>query len=294
LKRLLVVTNAAAGTADEENIAAALAVLRAGADVRVEECSDPADLGALVEMRDGRQLVLAGGDGSVHLLVTTLHRRRELTPDDPIGLLPLGTGNDLARTLGVPLDAEAAASALLTGRARALDLIVDDAGGVVVNVVHVGIGAQAAEQASQLKDSMGKAAYAVGSALAGVRESGWGLRVEVDGAVVHDGDPVLMVGVCNGRTIGGGAEIAPDAQPDDGLLDVVVATSTGPLARLGFGVAMRSGEHVERDDVRTARGRRVTVSGDAFPANADGELHDPVEARTWTVLPGAWSLVVPA
>jgi diacylglycerol kinase family enzyme len=165
---------------------------------------------------------------------------------------------------------------------------------VVVNVVHLGIGAQAAEQASAVKDRLGKAAYAVGSAVAGVREQGWALRVEVDGEVLHEGGPVLMVGVCNGRTIGGGAEIAPDARPDDGLLDVVVATSTGPLARLGFGVAMRSGEHVERDDVQTARGRRVTVSGEAFPANADGELHDPVESRTWTVLPGAWSLVVPA
>jgi YegS/Rv2252/BmrU family lipid kinase len=238
--------------------------------------------------------VLAGGDGSVHLLVATLHRLRELAPDDPIGLLPLGTGNDLARTLGIPLDAEEAASALRAGRARVLDLIVDDSGAVVVNVVHVGIGAQAAEQASELKDTMGKAAYAVGSALAGIRERGWALRVEVDGAVVHDGEPVLMVGVCNGSTIGGGAEIAPDAEPDDGLLDVVVATSTGPLARLGFGVAMRSGDHVERDDVQTTRGRQVTVSGEAFPANADGELHDPVELRTWTVHPGAWSLVVPA
>jgi YegS/Rv2252/BmrU family lipid kinase len=294
LKRLLVVTNAAAGTTDEENIAAAVAVLRAGADVLVETCSDPADLATLVQARDGRQLVLAGGDGSVHLLVATLHRQRELAPDDPIGLLPLGTGNDLARTLGIPLDPEEAASALLAGRVRPLDLIVDDSGGVVVNVVHLGIGAQAAEQASALKDRLGKAAYAVGSAVAGVREQGWALRVEVDGEVLHEGGPVLMVGVCNGRTIGGGAEIAPDARPDDGLLDVVVATSTGPLARLGFGVAMRSGEHVERDDVQTARGRRVTVSGEAFPANADGELHDPVESRTWTVLPGAWSLVVPA
>jgi YegS/Rv2252/BmrU family lipid kinase len=294
LKRLLVVTNAAAGTADEQSIAAAVAALRAGADVRVEACSDPADLATLIEARDGRQLVLAGGDGSVHLMVATLHGRSELSADDPIGLLPLGTGNDLARTLGIPLDAEAAAAALLAGRPRPLDLIVDDASGVVVNVVHLGIGAQAAEQASALKDKIGKAAYAVGSAVAGVREQGWTLRVEVDGAVVHDSEPVLMVGVCNGRTIGGGAEIAPDAELDDGQLDVVVATSTGPLARLGFGVAMRSGEHVEREDVQTFRGREVTVSGEAFPANADGELHDPVERRTWTVLPNAWALVVPA
>ena len=290
----MVVTNAAAGTADERNIEAAVAVLRGGADVRVEQCSDPDDVGSLLDGRDGRQVVMAGGDGSVHLLVSTLRRRGALAPDDPIGLLPLGTGNDLARALGLPLDAAGAAESLLSGRPRSLDLLVDDAGGTVVNVVHVGIGAQAAEQASALKDKLGKAAYAVGSAVAGVRETGWDLRVEVDGRVVHDGEPVLMVAVCNGRTIGGGAEVAPDASPDDGQLDVVVATSTGPLARLGFGVAMRGGDHVERDDVSTYRGSTVTVTGEEFPSNADGELHDPVAARTWSVEPLAWSLTTPA
>ena len=57
---------------------------------------------------------------------------------------------------------------------------------------------------------------------------------------------------------------------------------------------MRSGEHVDRDDVAAFRGRRVTVSGEPFPTNADGELHDPVDRRTWTLLPAAWAIVVPA
>jgi diacylglycerol kinase family enzyme len=203
----------------------------------------------------------------------------------------MGTGNDLARTLGIPLDPVEAARALLAGRARRLDLIVDDTGGVVVNAVHVGIGAEAAEKASALKDRLGPAAYAVGSAVAGVGTVGWSLTVEADGVVVHDGEPVLMVAIANGRSIGGGAELAPEAQPDDGLLDVVVATSTGPLARLGFGISMRDGEHVSRDDVATTRARTVTVRGEAFPLNADGELAGPVTERTWHVLPAAWSLL---
>jgi hypothetical protein len=65
----------------------------------------------------------------------------------------------------------------------------------------------------------------------------------------------------------------------------VVATSTGPLARLGFAVALRDGEHVERDDVLVVRGPAVTVTGEPFPLNADGELHGPVDAATWTVRP---------
>jgi YegS/Rv2252/BmrU family lipid kinase len=292
VNRLLVVTNASAGTADDENVAAALDVLRAGADVRVGACSDPNGLDELLSGRDGRRLVLIGGDGSVHTAVTLLDRRGELSPEDPVGLLPLGTGNDLARTLGIPLDPADAAAALLAGRARPLDLVVDETGNLVVNAVHLGVGAEAAERAGSMKDVLGKAAYPVGGVVAGVREAGWAVTVEVDGEVLLDGT-ALMVGICNGRSIGGGAELAPDAEPDDGLLDVVVATSTGPLARLGFGVAMRDGDHVDRDDVLAVTGRAVTVRGEDLPVNADGELGDPVSARTWSVRPRAWALVVP-
>lgn len=294
MNRLLVVTNAAAGSTDDERVDAALAVLRAAADVRVDTCADPGDLDRLLDGLGDRTLVLAGGDGSVHAAVATLRRRGELSPDRPLGLVPLGTGNDLARTLGIPLDPAGAARALLTGRPRPLDLLVDDTGGVVVNAVHLGVGAEAAEKAGALKERLGKAAYAVGSVLAGAGSTGWDLRVEVDGEPLHTDEPVLMVGVANGRTIGGGAELAPDAAPDDGLLDVVVATSTGPLARLGFGVALREGGHVEREDVVAVRGRTVTVTGEPFPLNADGELDGPVDRRTWTVQPGAWAVLVGA
>lgn len=290
---LVVVTNESAGGTADEPVEAALGVLGRAADVRREVCAEPGDLHRVLDGLDGRTLVVAGGDGSVHTAVETLHGRGELAADRPLGLLPLGTGNDLARTLGIPLDPVSAAEAFLTGRPRQLDLAVDDDGGVVVNAVHVGVGAEAAERATALKDRLGRAAYAVGSIAAGAGATGWHLRVVVDGEPVPVDDAVLMAGVANGRTVGGGAALAPDAVPDDGLLDIVVATSTGPLARLGFAVALREGEHVGRDDVLVVRGRTVTVAGDAFPVNADGELYGPVSERTWTVRPRAWSLVVP-
>ena len=286
------VTNAAAGSAGDERVEAALAVLRESADVRVESCAGPDDLDALLGSRDGRTVVLAGGDGSVHTAVAALRRRGELG-EVILGLLPMGTGNDLARTLGIPLDPADAARSLLASRPRRLDLLVDDAGGVVVNVVHLGVGAEAAARAASLKGTLGATAYPVGGMLAGTTATGWDLEVTVDGTRLELDGAALMVAVANGRTIGGGAPLAPDAAPDDGLLDVVVATSTGPLARLGFGAALRDGEHVGRDDVAVARGREVTVSGDDFPLNTDGELSGPHSARTWRVLPGAWSVVAP-
>jgi len=287
-----VVTNAAAGSTDDDRVAAAISVLEAAADVRVEQCAEPGDLDRVLDGRQGRTVVLVGGDGSVHTAVAALRRRGELSPDQPLGLVPLGTGNDLARTLGIPLEPADAARAVLDGSPHPLDLLVDDQDGVVVNVVHLGVGAEAAEKATGLKDRLGKAAYPVGSVLAAAGPTGWDLRVEVDGSVVEVDGQALMVAVANGRTIGGGAEVAPEAAPDDGLLDVVVATSTGPLARLGFGVALREGEHVDRDDVTTRRGRTVTVSGAPFPLNADGELDGPVASRTWRVEPAAWALLV--
>jgi diacylglycerol kinase family enzyme len=293
--RLLVVSNRSAGTADEDTVATAVRVLRdGGADVHEATTASPTDLRSVLDGLDGRTPVLVGGDGSLHLAVATLRELGRLTPDGPLGLIPLGTGNDLARTVGVPLDPADAARALLAATPRRLDLVVDDAGGVVVNAVHLGIGAEAAEQAAAWKERLGAAAYAVGSAVAGVRATGWTVRVVADGTVLHEGEPVLMVGIANGRTIGGGAPLAPDASPSDGWLDVVIATSTGPLARLGFGVAMRDGEHVEREDVHAVRARSVTVSGDPYPVNADGELDGPIESRTWTVEPGAWSLLAPS
>jgi YegS/Rv2252/BmrU family lipid kinase len=293
---LVLVTNPAAGGTARDAVSAAAAVLRARAELTVLEVGSPGDLDTLLDRcaPGSCGLVVAGGDGSLHQVVAALHRRDLLAADRPLGLVPLGTGNDLARSLGVPLDPTEAAEAYLTGRPRVLDLVTDDAGGVVVNVVHLGVGAEAARRATALKDRLGMAAYAVGSVAAGVDTAGWHLRVTVDDAVVHVDREVLMVAVANGRTIGGGAEVAPHAQPDDGQLDVVVATSTGLLARLGFAVELRAGAHVERDDVIVVRGHTVTVTGDPFPVNADGELEGPVTQRTWTVRPGAWSVITPA
>ena len=294
-RRLLVVTNGSAGSAD--GLADALAVLEPAADVAVAQCRDPSELDGIVAARDGRELVVAGGDGSLHNVVRTLHDRGELTPDDPLGLLPLGTGNDLSRTTGIPLPPAAAAEVVLSGRARPLDLLLDDAGGVVVNVVHLGVGAEAAAAAGELKPRLGALAYPVGAVAAAARASGWHLRVEVDGTPLWDGEePLLMLAVANGRSIGGGTPLAPDADPGDGLADVLVSAAVGLLDRLSYAVDLRGGEHPERDDVRTARGRQVRavrVAGDPFPVNADGELEGPLDERTWTVRPHAWALLAP-
>ncbi|MGY2078117.1 diacylglycerol/lipid kinase family protein [Blastococcus sp. SYSU DS0828] len=297
---LLLVVNRAAGTAHDDAVEAAVAELRTGADVAVAATGDAAELDEVLRDDTGRRVVALGGDGSVHAVVAALDRVGRLTPEDPVGIIACGTGNDLARSLGLPLDPAEGAAAVLAGRPRRLDLLRDDAGGIVVNAVHAGVGAEAAAEAHRLKRRLGAAAYPLGAAIAGVSGAGWELCVEIDGEVAATGEwaadgrlGVLMVGICNGSTIGGGTPLAPDARPDDGEADVVVSVATGPVARVAFGTALTTGGHVDRDDVLVARAREVRLSGSTVAVDADGELDEIAVARTWRVQPAAWSVLVP-
>ncbi len=210
-----------------------------------------------------------------------------------LGLVPLGTGNDLATGLALPDDPAAAARVCRTGRVRELDLIVSNHGDVVVNASHAGLGAAAAERSEGLKERLGPLAYPVGALIAGVREAAWDLRITVDGHVVHDGS-TLMVGVANAPSIGGGTRLVPPALPDDGQLDVIVVTAIGPAARLAFGAALRDAAHLDRDDVVHVRGREVTIAGEPVSHDLDGEVTEHRSSCTYTVVPGAWRMVVPA
>jgi diacylglycerol kinase family enzyme len=303
MQRLLLLVNHAAGTTDDEAVEAALATLRTGADVAVAATADRDELDRAVADRGDRRLVVMGGDGSVHAAVSALDRAGQLEPDEPVGVIPRGTGNDLARTLGLPLDPVAAAEVVLDGSRRRLDLLRDDAGGVVVNAVHVGAGALAAAEATRFKERLGAAAFPLGAVIAGVTAPGWDLRVEVDGRVVTsesagwsaDGSTgVLMLAVCNGPTIGGGTALAPAAVVDDGLADVLVCTATGQLARAAYAAALVAGRHVERDDVLVLRGEEVTFTGPPVDLVSDGELQEGLTSRTWRVQRHAWSVLVPA
>jgi diacylglycerol kinase family enzyme len=290
---LLAVLNPAAGRTGGDALRTALDVLRSGADVETVESGTPEECRAALGGRRDRRPVVLGGDGTLRTVVQLLFDSGWLG-DSVLGLVPVGTGNDFARSHGLPLDPVAAARLVLDGVPARLELLVDDRGGIAVNAVHVGVGAEAAARARPWKPLLKTGAFAVGSALAGARARGWRLRVEVDGRVLSDVDQrVLMVGVALGSSIGGGTRLAPGARRDDGLADVVVSAAVGPLARIGYGLRLRGGNHGKHPDVLTTRARTVTVSGQPYSVNADGELTGPVRRRTWTVAPGAWRVTLP-
>jgi diacylglycerol kinase (ATP) len=290
---VLLISNFAAGTADEERLEAALTVLRAAADVEVAATSNQGELDGVLHRRGGRQIVVAGGDGSMHAVIAALHRRNELSKA-VVGLVPLGTGNDFARGLGIPLDPEAAAQVVLDGNLQPVDLIVDGLGEVVVNNVHVGIGARASRDARPFKALLGRFGYVLGAMKAAVKPPFVRLRIQVDDHVVADfAHPILMVAIGNGSRVGGGALITPQADPTDARLDVMVSFSTSLWAKAGYAVRFRLGTHHERDDVLYLHGQSVTLSGQPFYCSADGELYGPERNRSWHLEPKAYLMPLP-
>ncbi|GAA1803347.1 lipid kinase [Planosporangium flavigriseum] len=291
---MLVVTNELAGRTEAEAVNEVTAELGGESAVEVITCRQDSDLESLLDRRAGRTVVVVGGDGSLHTLLRHLWRRGEAA-DCTVGLVPLGTGNDFARGVGIPLDHREAARLVRTGQPRPVDLIVDDTDGVTVNAVHVGAGAEAAMLARPWKRRLRTAAFPLGAIAAGFSVDGWRLRIEVDGKLVTSGKrKVLMAGLSNAPSIAGGsAQLGPGADPTDGQIEITVSLATGRLARLGYSLALLRGRHPERSDVINLSGTTATISGSPFHVNADGELNGPVRRREWRVVPGAWRCVLP-
>jgi diacylglycerol kinase family enzyme len=246
---------------------------------------------------------VVGGDGSIHAVIGALHRTGQLG-GAVVALVPLGTGNDFARTLGLPLDPAEAAQVAATGELHPADVVIDDHGEVTVNSVHVGAGADAGAKGARWKErlgsvgvgkvNLGRLGYPIGALQTALKPPALRLRVEVDGEVVMDIDHhTLMVALGNGASVGGGTELTPDATPHDGLVDVLVATPVGAFARLGYALRLPFGRHEEHADVFIVRGRQVRISGSAFDCNSDGEIDGPVRDRSWRVLASAYTIVRP-
>lgn len=292
-RAMLVITNSDAGAADAEACDAAVAILRQHATVEVAATSSPEDLADVLARREGREVVVVGGDGSIHAVVQALYDAGDLA-DCVLALVPLGTGNDFARTLGLPLDASEAAQAVVDGHPRPTDVVVDERDRVTVNSVHLGVSAEAGKHGARWKKRLGRVGYPIGAAQAALAPPYLRLDVEVDGrTVISRGAQVLMVAVGNGASVGGGTELTPEADPHDGLVDVLVATPVSVPARLRYALLLLVGQHGRQADTEILRGREVRVSGTPFECNSDGEIDGPVTSRSWRVVPRAYSIRVP-
>lgn len=285
MSRYLVVANSAAGSHEQEAITAATAVLDADGGATVTSTSEASELEEVIGDLGDRVLVVAGGDGSLHAVVNALLRLDRLG-DVVIGLVPLGTGNDFARGTGIPLDPAEAAAAIRDHDEQPTDLIVDCFGTIVVNGVHLGVGADASRASEVWKPRLGRLGYVAGAVIAGLRPQFVRVRVCVDEREVYAGH-VVQVAIGNSSHVGGGTELIPGADPDSGTLTVIVSRELTRLGRLAYMAHLRRGEHHRMREVTRLRGHSVSVEGEPFLLSTDGELSGPLEHCSWEVLPGA-------
>ncbi|MCP8938923.1 lipid kinase [Alsobacter sp. SYSU M60028] len=231
-------------------------------------------------------VIAGGGDGTVSAVAGAM-----VGTGLTLGVLPLGTGNDFARTLGIPTDLPAAAEIIASGNVRSVD--VGDVNGVVfLNVASVGISAAlASDIAAETKRRFGPFGYVLGSLR--VLFKARPFRATITGASGAAEVETLQIAIGNGRHYGGGLTIAPDARIDDGRLDLY-SLETRRLWRLAvIAPALRSGEHRHAPDVRALHGAWFEIHT-AHPKriNVDGELRAMTPAR-FVVRPGALRVFAP-
>lgn len=253
------------------------------------EASAAAAQAALAEGADA--LIACGGDGTVNLAVQLV-----AGTDTPLGIIPVGTGDDNARTLGIPLDdIPAAADVIARGHLRTVDLghvsTVDGAERWFLGVMSSGFDSLVNERANRLRWPPGKARYlvAIVAELSVFRPLPY--RVTIDGTS-HDGE-AMLVAVGNGISYGGGMKVCPAAVVDDGELSVTFLGKVSKPTFLKVFPRVFSGTHVEHPAVHEYAGSDITLDAPGQVAYADGERvgHLPVHV---TVRPGALQAIVPA
>lgn len=223
---------------------------------------------------DGYETVVAvGGDGVIHEVVNGLMAAGDgHQAPAALGVIPLGSGNDFIKMLDTPLDLTAACRRLVEGEPRVVDL-----GRVnehyFVNFAGFGFDTLALVEAQKIGWLTGFPLYLV--AVLRVLVLNYNTpKVKIglaEGETIQQ--PVTIVDVHNGRCAGGGFWLAPDAEIDDGLFDVLIADGMGRIEILRLLPDVMRGTHVGKDPVTMKRTRRVVVdSADPLPVQADGEL----------------------
>ncbi|MEV0590802.1 diacylglycerol/lipid kinase family protein [Nonomuraea cavernae] len=232
-------------------------------------------------------LVAFGGDGLVHLAVQAV-----AGTDVPLGIIPAGTGNDIAAALGLPRgDPMAAARTVLRMKSRLIDAVRVRAGGadeLYAGVMCCGFDSRVNERANRLTWPPGMARYLVAMAEELRRFRPIPFRITLDGETVER--EAMLVAVGNTRSYGAGMRVCPDARPDDGLLDVMVLGAVGKGEFLRVFPSVYRGTHVTHPAVSIRRARSVRLVAADVVAYADGERVGPVPV-TCDVRPGALRVI---
>lgn len=297
-ERTILVMNEAAGSASTSGELARERALALGWEVHaLAQGAGSRDVCELSEA--GYDVIIAGGgDGTIREVVQGITRARRRAT---LGVLPLGTGNDLARALRMPLEVEAAldvlAHAHAEGRVRPLDVLElehDGSTSICANSVNGGIASLIREQMSpELKAKLGPLAFVWGALGCLSQVTRWPIRYKLDGGPVREDTFVAFV-VANGGSVGGGAVVAPVAKLDDGRFDLVVVHADASITELTVAaIQAKFGDLFQSECVQHVSAERLEIieQPEDLTFTADGDLVEG-RLRGIRVLPGALSAIV--
>jgi diacylglycerol kinase (ATP) len=253
-----------------------------------KECGSREELAPLIAEQgaDVDLVAVGGGDGTLNAAAQGVIARGL-----PLGILPLGTANDLARTLDIPTDLDAAARIIAEGHTRRIDLgLVNDQ--PFFNVASIGLSAELAQELTrEMKRRWGRLGYGIAALKVLARAKPFRARITSTEGTARV--RTLQIAVGNGRYYGGGNAIEKDAAIDDQHLDLYSLELTRAWKLALMARSFRNGEHGAWREVRAIRAKAFTVeTRRPRPVNCDGEIVTQTPAR-FTIRPAAVTVFAP-
>lgn len=268
---ILVVSNAKAGSSAE--------------DIVTQVCGEFENLGTVTHIQppavdafdedvvraaaDKEMVVVAGGDGTLNMTINAL---RDMHDEITFAVVPMGTGNDFARTLALSGDPLAAAKTVVAGEVKRFDLgrvSSTEKQRLFLNACMGGFPVAVNKAIDEeTKKRLGPLAFWVGGIKAAVQLPQF--EVEINGEKSND---IAAVGIGNGRTAGGGIPVFPEANPSDGLLEWCLFRVSSVVEGLHTAVKLKEGSHGKLENVRRQTDARIEVRSDpTLEFNVDGDL----------------------
>ena len=259
-----------------------------GLELIEESTEDPKHLSEVIRRYQHQVdlVIVGGGDGTMNAAVDAV-----VDAGLPLGILPLGTANDLARTLGIPNSLTEACQIIANGEVRRIDLGWVN-GKHFFNVASLGLSVQITQQlTTEAKRRWGVFAYAITAFKVITQSRPFSAEIRLNGKSISV--KTVQIAVGNGRYYGGGMAVVPDATIDDQRLDVYSLEIQHWWQIIALLPAMRQGRHINWQGVRALEGQEIEVyTRKPRPINTDGEITTYTPAH-FRVIPQALAVLVP-
>jgi len=246
-------------------------------------------------IKEGSELIIGvGGDGTINEIANGFYEDRKLiNPITSLGIVPSGTGCDLSRSLNIPsglknalnIIAQAPSSLIDTGRVKFKNHSGEDEERLFLNISDFGIGGEVVKRMNQNRMKRKASSYLKSLISTFITYKNKKLRIKIDGQELEN-DEYMIGAVSNGRIFGKGMKIAPGAELDDGLFDVVLIKGMKILEFCLNAWRIYSGTHLSHPKISLVRGKKVEV----FPIDDEGDVLIEIDGEQVGKLPATFKI----